>query len=129
MSRWKDPCLHPLPDGRRCCECETCHPVEPPVSALGVLPDLDRTRIRPLEDIAATGAAWLFEYELAWLVGVAKALEEIARDYHCVITAPELPPLDYDGPPDADIGKHLDGCVGCFAAAALAAATSQEEER
>jgi len=24
----KAPCLYPLPDGRRCCECATCHPAE-----------------------------------------------------------------------------------------------------
>jgi hypothetical protein len=24
----KPPCLYPLPDGRRCCECAACHPTE-----------------------------------------------------------------------------------------------------
>jgi hypothetical protein len=24
----KPPCLYPLPDGRRCCECASCHPTE-----------------------------------------------------------------------------------------------------
>ena len=29
----KPPCLFPLPDGRRCCECETCHAERPRIAA------------------------------------------------------------------------------------------------
>jgi len=36
-------------------------------------------------------------------------LREIDRDYHCIVAEP-----------DPDAGQHLDGCVGCFARAALA---------
>jgi hypothetical protein len=35
-------------------------------------------------------------------------LRQIANDYHCVVAEP-----------DPDAGQHLDGCVGCFARAAL----------
>lgn len=37
-----------------------------------------------------------------------EALREIAEDYHCIVVEP-----------DPDAGQHLDGCVGCFASAAL----------
>ena len=45
----------------------------------GAAPDpLDRAVPRSIEDIAATGAAWISEWELAALVEIARA----ARDEH-----------------------------------------------